>query len=97
MKRLISLVFLCVLVCSCGYREGIIQKDEKSYLRFMGNVANVQVLIDDMQPFNIQANETKLYQIPPGKHQVAIYRDSKLIVNRVVYVQSQATMEVEIP
>ena len=97
MNKLTLLILLCIIVCSCGYREGIIQKADKSYIQFTGNPANAQVQIDDMATFTIEANDNKLYEIPPGKHLIKIYKGSRLMVNKITYVQSQTTMEVEIP
>jgi len=97
MKKLLLMFLAGILLCACGYREGIIQKADKSYIQFTGNPATAHIQIDDMQPFVIPPDDNKLYQIPSGKHFVKIYKDSKLIVDRVIYVQSQTTMEVEIP
>jgi hypothetical protein len=87
---------LCLLAVSCGYQEGIVQKSEKSFLKFTGNPAEVTIQIDDMQPFAV-ATSDKLYQVSPGKHMVKAYRNGELIVNRLLILDNQVTMEVTIP
>lgn len=106
-----SFYFLGVLIVlyACGYQEGIIQKGEKSFLKFSGNWENVSVQIDDKEPFVLKSiatsedsekrdvAENKIYQILPGKHSLKVYRDGNLIVNRILFLENQATTEVIIP
>lgn len=53
-----------------------------------------------------QGNETEAstrskpaltYSISPGKHRLKIVRDGQMVVNRVLYIGDQTTMEVAIP
>jgi hypothetical protein len=101
MRKLIPVLLVFTILYSCGYREGIIQKAEKSYIQFSGNIQNAQIQIDDMDAFVIQAEPGKekpyLYQVQPGKHLISIYRNSQLIIKKIVFIDNQATMEVEIP
>jgi hypothetical protein len=90
------MICLFLLTASCGYQESIVQKSEKSYLKFTGNPTEVTIQIDDMTPFSVAASD-KLYQISPGQHIVKAYRNGELIVNRVLIVDSQVTTEVTIP
>ncbi len=97
MRKLLWLFLASSLLWSCGYKEGIVQKAEISYLQFRGNTENARVQLDDGYVFMLQPGENNLYQIQPGKHSITIYKDSRLVAQKVLYVDSQATMEVEIP
>jgi hypothetical protein len=103
MKKVILILLGILILQACGYQEGIVQKGEKSFIKFAGNWANVSVQIDDMNQFVLQsgtesnAGDNKLYQISPGKHSLKVYRDGSLIVNRILFLDNQATAEVIIP
>jgi hypothetical protein len=103
MKKVILLLFGILILQACGYQEGVVQKGEKSFIKFIGNRANVSVQIDDMNQFVLQSDtesnsgDNKLYQISPGKHSLKVYRDGSLIVNRILLLDNQATAEVIIP
>jgi hypothetical protein len=105
MRKNIIYLILGVILFSCSYgtREGAVQKSSKSFLHFIGNVENVSVIIDGGEPFILKKEEdTKrysphlLYQVTPGKHTVKIYRNNQLIVDRIIFVASSETKEVEI-
>ena len=105
MKKIIIFLFLCLILISCSYgtREGVVQKSSKSFLQFVGNVENTSVIIDDGEPFIIRKENDGdrysphlLYQIAPGKHTIKIYRNDQLIVDRIIFVASSETKEVEI-
>lgn len=97
MKKLVVLLIgLCLLV-SCGYREGILQGSDGSYLTFKGNLEGVVARVSDLEPFTLTGENSKLYQVPPGKHTIKLYRNGQLIVDRVMFVQNQATLEVNVP
>jgi hypothetical protein len=102
-KKVFLLILLISLIYACGYKEGVIRKGEKSYLLFTGNTANISLSIDNSEPFllKIKNNNSdapqKLYQVSPGKHLLKIYRDRILIVDRVIFLGNQETMEVHVP
>lgn len=103
MKGIVGLLGLCLLLSACGYQEGIVQRAEKSYLRFTGNVAKVSVQIDDAQPFILNTDATgaspanTLHQLSPGRHRIVVTRDGHRVVDRVVILDNQTTMEVQVP
>lgn len=103
MKKSIILLSCILLLHACGYQDGIIQKGEKSFIKFTGNLENVSVQIDDMNQFALTTKAedgfayNKLYQVSPGKHSLKVYRDGSLIVNRILFLDNQATAEVIIP
>ena len=103
MKKVVLLFLGILILQSCGYQEGVVQKEEKSYIKFTGNLANISVQIDDTNQFvlhsDTQSNtgDNKLYQISPGKHSIKAYRDGSLVVSRIIFLDNQATAEVLIP
>ena len=103
MKKVILLLLGILILHACGYQEGIVQKEGKSFIKFAGNLENVPVQIDDMNQFVLKsgsksgADDNKLYQVSQGKHSIKVYRDGNLIVNRILFLDNQATAEVIIP
>ncbi len=95
----------------CGYVEGVVQKSEKSFLWFTGNTENAVVYIDDKEFVRLTASyyidektgektrkeETVHYQIEPGKHEIRVERDGKVLVNRLLILGNQMTKEIDIP
>jgi len=105
MKKLIIIPILALLFISCTYgnREGVVQKSGKSYLHFQGNPANVTFVIDDGEPINLEEEKGSdryapnlLYEISPGKHSLKVFRNGELIIERLIYVASSETKEVEL-
>jgi hypothetical protein len=99
-----------LLIASCGYKEGVIQKSDRSFLKFTGNVRNASVYIDEGEPFVLEKYvinsdgeqeraryDNKLYQVTPGKHTVKVYRDNNLVVKRILILDNNVIKEVYIP
>jgi len=103
MKKVILLLLGILILHACGYQEGVVQKGEKSFIKFAGNLENVSVQLDDTSQFALKsgsesgADDNKLYQVSPGKHSLKVYRDGNLIINRILFLDDQATAEVIIP
>ena len=97
MKKIILSISLILLYC-CSLNTGTIQKAEKSYLKFIGKAEFVTVIVDDDRSFDLNTVEKNaVYQIDPGKHRIQIYRSGELVVDRVVFVEDQGTMEILLP
>lgn len=99
-----------LLLSGCGVREGVIQLDSRSYLWFNGNSDGIVIIIDDGNPLSLidfgQTNNQReeldsdkkmLYQVKPGKHDVVIKRNGKVVVHRVIIVNAGSIKEVVIP
>lgn len=100
MKRAILAFVFVLCVSACGHHEGIVQKAEKSFLKFTGKTDSVSVQIDDGVPLSLVPSHGPggtLYQLSPGKHKVKVYRDGILVVNRILVLDNQAIMEVIVP
>lgn len=104
MKGMLLVVCALVMVAGCGYREGRLQPHEQGYLSFIGNLSNIQVFVDGAANPIVLARETRpsgvageLYAVAPGPHRVRVYRDGQVVVDRVVVVGDQTTLEVQVP
>ena len=97
MKFSMFIFLISFFFVSCGgYNEGVVQKAEKGFLKFVGDIKTVTVAIDEGEGFSLD-QKIEVYQVKPGKHSIKVYRDNQLIVNRVVLVDNQTTMEIQIP
>ncbi len=97
MKRILTTILLSMLFAACGgYNEGIIQKSEKGFIKFTGNTTQIVLKIDDGTPFQYDI-KNPVYQVKVGKHTVQVIRDDEVIVNRIVLIDNQTTMEIEVP
>lgn len=111
MKKIIFLCLALMVLFACGYKEGVIHKYDKSYLKFVGNWQRAQVQIDDLKQFKLddyfnrdtesgykkETPEPKLYQLAPGKHEIKVFKDGGIVVKRILLLENQAIMEVFIP
>lgn len=98
--KTLAIICLTFISCSGGYVEGVSQKAEKAFLQFTGNVDYVTVSIDDSETFALERRKEKkdvVYEVKPGNHRLKIYRNNQLIVDRVVFVDNQTTMEIKVP
>jgi len=95
MRTLIILFCGMLLLSACGYIEGTVQKAEKSYIVFLGDMEQVIVQIDDRESFTPSAG--KQYQISPGKHTVAAFKKENLVLKRIILLENQVTTEIRIP
>jgi hypothetical protein len=100
MKKFFLFIFCVMFLFSCGYQTGVIQKAEKGYVQFSGSWEwdEVTVKIDDREPFKPKPSDTNtLFEITPGKHSIKIFRNNNIVVDRVIFLENQATFEVKIP
>jgi hypothetical protein len=96
---------MCALLMSgCGgYKEGMVQPDQESYIFFSGHLAAAVATIDGNivlkldEPAEKDPEGKTLYRIKPGKHEVVVTRDGKTIVHRSIMVGSGAAKEIAVP
>ena len=96
MKSLLILLVTFVFVSCGGYNTTTAQKTERGFLKFTGKMEQVRITIDDVE-LSLSENKEAVYQVKPGNHEVKAFRSGQLIVDRTLFVDDQATMEVEIP
>lgn len=97
MKNSIIVLLVSAVLLSCGgYNTAAIQKIEKGQLKFVGNVLNANISIDDGKVFILDKADV-VYEISPGMHVIKIYKDDQLVVNRNINVANDVIMEIEIP
>lgn len=104
-------LFIFFLCMGCGLKEGVVQKEAKSYLWFTGNTEDALVYIDDLNPMELEKNyytnsetgekikrDKKIhYKLTPGKHRIIVKRMGEEVVNRIVLLGSGIIKEIEIP
>tara|TARA_Y100001970_G_C14217497_1_gene850579 strand:+ start:1191 stop:1511 length:321 start_codon:yes stop_codon:yes gene_type:complete len=105
LKYFFSILLFFLFSCSSS-NTGAIQKAEFSYIKFLGDFKNVSVVIDDGEAINLSyyqnnmfiiEEKNTLFKTTKGKHSVKVYRGEALIVNRIIFIEDQATFEVLIP
>jgi len=95
MVKFLILSLGALFIFACGHVEGTIQKADKSLIVFSGDLQNVKIQIDELEPFT--PSHGKNYQVAPGKHVLMAYRDGKLLLNKIIILENQVTMEIRIP
>jgi len=95
-----SIIFITILaivgISGCGYKEGVVTAEQKSYLYFTGNVNDVKVSVDNGPMFSVVSGQNQQYQITPGKHGVTIYRGNEMIIKREIFVSDGIAKEIEV-
>ena len=109
-RTITVLLAVLLFLASCGYKEGVVNSERKSYLQFTGNTSGAVVYLDDDQPFELKKNvfaaestdeserESLVhFQTTPGKHTVVVKRDGQVLVNRSFMIGNGMTKEIQIP
>jgi hypothetical protein len=95
-----------LFACSYGLREGTVQKDSPSSIRFTGNVVGTQIQIDSSATIDIVNKDTdemnafnprQLFQVPPGKHIVKVFRAGTSVLEQAIYIGKGEIKEVSVP
>lgn len=103
----------CMLLVGCGLTEGVVQKDQRSFLWFTGDTDNAIVQIDDLEPIELdkpyvtvmkdgewhrkEKSEKIHYEISPGKHRIIVKKAGQVVVERIVLLGNGAIKEIKIP
>lgn len=106
----VALFVLALCMSACGFKEGGVMPDKKSYLWFSGKSDGVTMMVDDQPPFDLGPsyyvdsqgnNKSKTtpvhYEIDPGKHTIKLMRNGQLILERTLLLGNHMTTEIEIP
>lgn len=106
----ILLIVMCLFFIGCGYTEGVLQQESKSYLWFTGNTEKAIVFIDENKPFEIEnyyidpetgqkikKDDIIHYQVSPGKHKIIVKKDGEVVVERILILGNGITKEIRVP
>ncbi len=100
MKRFLmkSLLVTVLLIGGCAGHQGVVLRDGNAYVLLKGDCAGVSLQIDENALIRVvgECNDIK-YSVMPGRHVVKLYRDGKMILERLVFLGSNETCEVTIP
>lgn len=109
MKYIFALAIAAIVLslgCTYGTKQSVLQKEDSSSIRFLGDATGIQVQIDNDAKRTTDKsggnelnawNPRTLYRITPGKHQLRIYRSDSLIVNNVFFIGSNEIKEISLP
>lgn len=101
MRELFAAILVLLVFCgvtACGYKDGVENRDSRSYLYFTGYTKQAEVLVDDV-PLGLgrHVSSNDRYQIQPGQHLVEVKRQGQSIVRRQIYITEGAAKEIQIP
>jgi hypothetical protein len=99
MRYLYTAVLALFMLVGCSHIENITQKDDESFLLFVGNVRGTEVVIDHRQPFSLDdyGADKRKFRIEPGQHRVKVMRGGVRVVDRSVFCASHMTAEITVP
>jgi hypothetical protein len=84
----------------CQHQEGLVTRAPVSYLFFTGKAAGTVARIDDSQMVSLNqehvASKTR-FAVEPGRHRVQIERAGSVVVDRIILLVDQQSMEIPVP
>ncbi len=96
-SAVVALLLISMVLVSCGgYTTGTVQTVEKGFLKFVGNPEGVMISVDNGTPFEYNP-DVELYSLAPGNHAVKVTRENQVVVDRTIFLDNRATMEIEVP
>ena len=95
--KLLLLGFVIFALTGCGYTEGVVQSDQKSFIAFTGKVVDAVAYVDQGAPFSLESERLVQYQIRPGKHKVVVKRNGQVVVDREVLIGNGMVKEIQVP
>lgn len=90
------ITLLLTFFAGCGYKEGVVTEDTKSYLYFTGELDDVTVSIDNSEEFEVKEGRDNRYKLKPGKHLIEVYRDGTKIIQREIFLGNGIAKEIEV-
>lgn len=93
-----SMLILALILGGCASHQGVVLKDGKANLQLLGQCEGVSLQIDENDLIAVAGDcEKSIYSIYPGRHVVKLYRDGKMVLERLVYFSAGETSEVTLP
>jgi hypothetical protein len=95
--RLAVLLFLSGW-SGCYSTSGTLSREPRAYLNIIGGGVSVTAAVDDLptQTLVLSPKGQRL-QVSPGKHRIRISRGNYTLVDRVILVSDDQTLEIEVP
>jgi len=93
--KLKVIFLLAVLLSCCGFHEGVIESEQRSFIKFTGALSGAKVTVDGAV-INV-SNDNTVYEISPGKHNIQVRKNGAIKVNRNLLFGNGMTKEVKIP
>ena len=89
---------LALLVTGCSSSSGTLSKDPVAFLRITGIKDNLIATVDELPAVSLlPEDKPTILQLVPGKHRIKIMHGEALLVDRVVLISDQQTLEISIP
>ncbi len=89
---------LAVWLSACSSSSGTLSRAPIGFVELSNVSRPLTVVVDDQNELEVPAQrKPATLQIAPGKHRVRIWSDGTLIVDRVVLVGDQQTLQIQIP
>ncbi len=96
MKTIMYLFMVSFFFSACGgYNTSTIQKDEVGQLKLVGNISQISLSVDDGDLIVVEKPDL-IYRVKPGNHNIKIFRNNKVIINRNLFFDTSAIMEVAV-
>ena len=89
---------LALLFTGCSSSSGTLSREPVSFLRISGVVGNLTAIIDELPSVSLDPeHKLNTLQLRPGKHRIRIVRDQTTLVDRMVLISDQQTLEISVP
>lgn len=94
----VGLCGLALLMSGCSSTTGTLSKEPIAFLSISGITDNLTATVDELAPISLAPQSKPVtLQVAPGKHRVRILRGQALLVDRVVLISDQQTLEISVP
>jgi hypothetical protein len=106
----VALVITLLLFSCTGLKTNSYGLENNGYIKIIGNKAdypyhsNLYMIIDNNTKVPVKVSkdtkkrpEGKIYKIKPGVHQIMIYQNGELLIDKSVFISSQEINKVYLP
>jgi hypothetical protein len=91
-------LMLTLLLGGCASHQGVVLKGGKANLQLVGQCEGMSLQIDENDLIDVAGNcEDSTYSISPGRHVVKLYRNGKMVLERLIFFSAGETNEVTLP
>ena len=94
----VGVVALASLISGCSSTSGTLSREPVSFLRISGVTDTLTAVIDELPAvFLAPQKKPVTLQLRPGKHRIKISRDQTMLVDRIILISDQQTVEISVP